>query len=124
MRVTGTRGVCFVDYILQTCELMGGSLLKNIAPTSFSFDALQELYRTTDRIQFGVQKVEPLRAQASQFLAFLAETLGNVGIEAELLLVGARTGDLLSSLAGFNRLLGHCEEIVPLHESFLSVRVG
>ena len=71
VRVTGTRGVCFVDYILQTCELMGGSLLKNIAPANWSFDALQELYRSTDRIQFGVQKVEPLRAQAGQFLAFL-----------------------------------------------------
>ena len=71
VRVTGTRGVCFVDYILQTCELMGGSLLKNIVPTSWGFEALQELYRSTDRIQFGVQKVEPLRAQASQFLAFL-----------------------------------------------------
>jgi UDP-N-acetylglucosamine 3-dehydrogenase len=71
VRVTGTRGVCFVDYILQTCELMGGSLLKNNLPKLFSFDLLQELYKSTDRIQFGVQKVEPLRAQAGQFLTFL-----------------------------------------------------
>lgn len=71
VRVTGTRGVCFVDYILQTCELMGGSLLKNIEPVTASFDVLQELYRATDRVQFGVQKVEPLRAQAQQFRAFL-----------------------------------------------------
>ncbi len=71
VRVTGTRGVCFVDYILQTCELMGGSLLKNLPPANWSFDVLQELYRTTDRVQFGVQKVEPLRAQAQQFHAFL-----------------------------------------------------
>ncbi|MBX3228436.1 MAG: Gfo/Idh/MocA family oxidoreductase [Labilithrix sp.] len=71
VRVTGTRGVCFVDYILQTCELLGGSLLKGIAPTTPSFDVLQELYRTTDRVQFGVQKLEPLRAQAQQFKAFL-----------------------------------------------------
>lgn len=71
VRVTGTRGVCFVDYILQTCELMGGSLLKNIEPASSSFDVIQEMYRATDRIQFGVQKVEPLRAQAGQFHAFL-----------------------------------------------------
>lgn len=71
VRVTGTRGVCFVDYILQTCELFGGSLLKNIEPVSASFDMLQELYRATDRVQFGVQKVEPLRAQAQQFRAFL-----------------------------------------------------
>jgi UDP-N-acetylglucosamine 3-dehydrogenase len=77
IRVTGTRGVCFVDYILQTCELFGGSLLKQIMPTSSSFESLQELYRATDRIQFGVQKVEPLRAQAAQFHAFL--TKGEVG---------------------------------------------
>jgi UDP-N-acetylglucosamine 3-dehydrogenase len=71
VRVTGTRGVCFVDYILQTCELLGGSLLKNIEPDSSSFEAIQELYRATDKIQFGVHKVEPLRMQATQFHAFL-----------------------------------------------------
>lgn len=73
IRVTGTRGVCFVDYILQTCELHGGSLLRQIEPSSSSFDALQELYRTTDKIQFGVQKEEPLRVQAKQFRKLLAE---------------------------------------------------
>lgn len=71
VRVTGTRGVCFVDYILQTCELFGGHLLKNIEPTLSSFEVLQDLYRSTDRVQFGVHKVEPLRAQAEQFRAFL-----------------------------------------------------
>jgi UDP-N-acetylglucosamine 3-dehydrogenase len=72
IRVTGTRGVCFVDYILQTCELLGGSLLRTKEPSISSYDAIQELYKATDRIQFGVQKVEPLRAQADQFLQFLA----------------------------------------------------
>jgi UDP-N-acetylglucosamine 3-dehydrogenase len=71
IRVTGTRGVCFVDYMLQTCELLGGSLLKPSEPADTSFEGLQELYRTTDRIQFGVRKVEPLRAQAAQFHRFL-----------------------------------------------------
>lgn len=71
IRVTGTRGVCFVDYILQTCEMLGGSLLKAIEPSVPSFEAIQDLYRTTDRIQFGVQKVEPLRAQADQFKMLL-----------------------------------------------------
>lgn len=72
-RVTGTRGVCFVDYMLQTCELFGGSLLKASEPLDTSFEGLQELYRTTDRIQFGVLKEEPLRAQALQFHRFLTE---------------------------------------------------
>lgn len=76
IRVTGTRGVCFVDYMLQTCELFGGSLLKHDEPSSSSFENLQELYRTTDRIQFGVRKEEPLRAQLMQFRTFLTEGVG------------------------------------------------
>jgi UDP-N-acetylglucosamine 3-dehydrogenase len=71
IRVTGTRGVCFVDYMLQTCELFGGSLLKPVEPSGWSFEKLQEAYRTTDRIQFGVRKEEPLRAQAAQFRELL-----------------------------------------------------
>jgi UDP-N-acetylglucosamine 3-dehydrogenase len=71
IRVTGTRGVCFVDYILQSCEMFGGNLLKPIEPASSSFDAFQEVYRATDKITFGVQKVEPLRAQAAQFHTLL-----------------------------------------------------
>ena len=59
--------------VTQTCELMGGSLLKTSEPLNTSFEALQELYRTTDRIQFGVRKEEPLRAQAAQFRRFLTE---------------------------------------------------
>lgn len=77
IRVTGTRGVCFVDYILQTCELMGGHLVKAVEPTMSSFASFQDLYRATDRIQFGVIKVEPLRAQAEQFHRYL--TTGEVG---------------------------------------------
>jgi len=71
IRVTGTRGVAFVDYILQTCELFGGRLLEHIEPSSSSYDAIQELYRATDRIQFGVHKIEPLKAQATQFHSLL-----------------------------------------------------
>ncbi len=77
IRVTGTRGVCFVDYMLQTCELFGGSLLKPVEPSESTFEKLQEAYRTTDRIQFGVRKEEPLRAQAVQFRQFLLD--GDVG---------------------------------------------
>lgn len=77
IRVTGTRGVCFVDYMLQTCELLGGSLLKRHEPQNLSFDVLQELYRTTDKIHFGVTKVEPLKVQATQLHALL--THGDTG---------------------------------------------
>jgi UDP-N-acetylglucosamine 3-dehydrogenase len=78
VRVTGTRGVCFVDYMLQTVELLGGKLLeKHDQPSTMNFAELQELYRTTDRIQFGVRKEEPLRSQLNQFHQFLTE--GQVG---------------------------------------------
>jgi UDP-N-acetylglucosamine 3-dehydrogenase len=50
IRVTGSRGVCLVDYMLQTCELLGGS----------------------HRIQLGVRKIEPLRAQAEQLRSLLS----------------------------------------------------
>lgn len=77
IRVTGTRGVCFVDYMLQTCELFGGSLLKVSEPPNTGFAALQDVYRSTDRIQFGVRKEEPLRAQLTQFRSYLVD--GEVG---------------------------------------------
>lgn len=72
IRVTGTRGVCFVDYILQTCELFGGALLQAQQPGSADFSKLLELYRNSDKITFGVNKEEPLRVQLNQFGRFLA----------------------------------------------------
>jgi UDP-N-acetylglucosamine 3-dehydrogenase len=77
IRVTGTRGVCFVDYILQTCELLGGALLQTQQPGNADFSRLLELYRNSDKITFGVNKEEPLRVQLSQFGQFLAT--GNHG---------------------------------------------
>lgn len=77
VRVTGTRGVCFVDYILQTCTLYGGGILDAVQPQSAGFDRLQEMYRTTDKIEFGVTQEEPLKAQLAQFASFL--TTGNPG---------------------------------------------
>lgn len=78
VRVTGTRGVCFVDYILQTCELLGGSLLNPIEPQKIAaFETVQDLYKTTDRIAFGVRKEEPLVAQLQQLHALL--TSGDFG---------------------------------------------
>jgi len=74
LRVTGTRGVCFIDYILQSCELYGGNLTRRIEPTRVeNFDFVQEHYRTTDRVIFGVTKEEPLVSQLRQFASFLRE---------------------------------------------------
>jgi UDP-N-acetylglucosamine 3-dehydrogenase len=71
IRVTGTKGVVFVDYILQTCELLGGQLLRATEPSSSSFENIQEHYRISDRVQFGIAKEEPLRVQHAQFLKWL-----------------------------------------------------
>lgn len=72
LRVTGTRGVCFMDYILQSCELYGGNLTQRIEPAgASSFESIQEHYRTTDRVTFGVTKEEPLLIQLKQFATYL-----------------------------------------------------
>jgi UDP-N-acetylglucosamine 3-dehydrogenase len=71
IRLTGTHGVCFVDYMLQTCSLMGGNLLKHRPDTHFSYKELIEMYRGSDKIEFGVTRQEPLRAQLDQFLLAL-----------------------------------------------------
>lgn len=74
VRVTGTRGVLFADYILQSLELHGGNLTKRIEPTGpESLDTIQEHYRTTDRVTFGVTKEEPLAIQLKQFAKFLRD---------------------------------------------------
>ena len=77
IRVTGTRGVCFVDYMLQTCELFGGTTPSPLEASATSFEDLQELYRTTDRTRYGIVREEPLRVQAAQFRRFLVD--GEVG---------------------------------------------
>ena len=72
VRVTGTRGVVFADYILQSLELHGGNLTKRIEPSGVeSFESIQEHYRTTDRVTFGVTKEEPLVIQLKQLATFL-----------------------------------------------------
>lgn len=74
LRVTGTRGVCFMDYILQSCELYGGNLTRRIEPVRVeSFESVQEHYRTTDKVVFGVTKEEPLAIQLKQFAAYLRD---------------------------------------------------
>jgi UDP-N-acetylglucosamine 3-dehydrogenase len=71
LRVTGTRGVCQVDYILQTCVLSGGGLLQVDSGSRSDFRSLIEQYQSTDRIEFGVTKTEPLKVQLAQFVAMV-----------------------------------------------------
>lgn len=72
IRVTGTRGVCFVDYILQTCTLMGGNLLDHQPALETDFQNLLKQYQNTDKIEFGIQNEEPLKVQLRAFQKALA----------------------------------------------------
>lgn len=72
VRLTGSHGVCYVDYILQTCILFGGNLLKQVPGRNFVYQDLIELYKGSDKIELGVTKLEPLRAQLEQFVAHLS----------------------------------------------------
>lgn len=67
LRVTGTKGVAFVDYMLQTCTLHGGDLIKAKIKDSFNYHDLQSHYRNTDKIEFGVHREEPLVVQAQEW---------------------------------------------------------
>jgi UDP-N-acetylglucosamine 3-dehydrogenase len=72
LRVTGTQGVCFVDYILQSCVLQGGNLLRRTYHPEFDFQSLIEEYKATDRIEFGINKQEPLKVQLGELYKLLA----------------------------------------------------
>jgi len=71
IRVTGTAGVCFVDYIMQTCELWGGNLLTRIAPAEVDYQSLRTIYANPDKIHFAVENQEPLRLQLEQLAAYI-----------------------------------------------------
>jgi len=77
IRVTGTLGVCFVDYMMQTCELFGGALLSRTLPDEVNFAQLQSMYANSDKTVFGVEKFEPLKAQATALARFINE--GDLG---------------------------------------------
>ena len=67
LRVAGTKGVCFLDYILQSCVLLGGNLLSPPESLRTDFEGLLDQYQNSDRIEFGVKQEEPLRIQLYQF---------------------------------------------------------
>jgi UDP-N-acetylglucosamine 3-dehydrogenase len=71
LRVTGTRGVCLADYILQSCVMFGGNMLRKLATEEFDFRSLIEDYKSTDRVEFGIVKQEPLKVQLDMFYRML-----------------------------------------------------
>lgn len=71
LRITGTKSVVFVDYMLQTCVLHGGDLLNSPQTDKFDYNDLQEHYRNLDKIEFGVHREEPLKVQLKEWLKSL-----------------------------------------------------
>jgi UDP-N-acetylglucosamine 3-dehydrogenase len=71
VRVTGTKGVVLVDYMLQTCTLHGGDLLNTPSTEKFDYNDLQEHYKNMDKIEFGVHREEPLKVQLREWLKAL-----------------------------------------------------
>jgi UDP-N-acetylglucosamine 3-dehydrogenase len=67
LRITGTKGVCFVDLMLQTCTLYGGNLLGPRTLPAPGYQALVDSYKNSDRVEFGVPKEEPLKSQLQAF---------------------------------------------------------
>ena len=62
VRITGTEGVCFVDYILQTCTVVRGGIAK-----VSGFDAVRESYEHPSTSVVPVCSGEPLKAELEQF---------------------------------------------------------
>jgi UDP-N-acetylglucosamine 3-dehydrogenase len=67
VRVTGTHGVAMIDYMLQTCLVHGGNLLGDRKAPRLNFHDLVEAYRCGDRVEFQVEKQEPLRNELLHF---------------------------------------------------------
>ena len=62
VRITGTEGVCFVDYILQTCTVVRGGIAK-----VSGFEAVRESYEHPSTVVVPVHSGEPLKAELEQF---------------------------------------------------------
>lgn len=78
LRLTGTQGVCFVDYILQTISLFSDNVLKKTLKINFDFESLLEAYKATDKVEFGIEKKEPLKIQLEEFFKFVSGFPSNI----------------------------------------------
>ena len=71
LRVTGTGGVGVIDYMLQTCTVFGGNLLSSRKAPKINFKELVEAYAGSDKIEFLVDKGEPLKMELIEFAQLL-----------------------------------------------------
>lgn len=85
IRVTGTEGVCLVDYIAQTCEVYGLGLEARAAGTEFS--KVQWTHDTQNIVHGRVTVVpkESLKEQLDQLYAYLGGASHILATGAELI---------------------------------------
>lgn len=65
LRVTGTEGVCFVDYVAQTCEFVRGGVARTA-----DYQDMRASYARAERVLLDVESREPLRVQFEQVVEF------------------------------------------------------
>jgi len=71
LRVTGSGGVAVIDYMLQTCVLFGGDILRTRVEPQLTYAELIESYKNPDKIEFQVRRSEPLKGELEHFAKFL-----------------------------------------------------
>lgn len=71
IEVTASLGFARVDYIMQTCKVIGGNLSLRKERSNFTFADVVADYVNSDHIEFGVTKREPLVSQADELYKFL-----------------------------------------------------
>ncbi len=78
LRITGTKGVCSVDYILQTCTVFGGSFLKEGEIRRNDFSAITDAYQNAQRQVYEVAREEPLKNQLNALYNALNGAIGDM----------------------------------------------
>lgn len=85
IRVTGTEGICLVDYIAQTCEVFGLGLAERAAGTEFANLAFTHDTQNISHGKIPVIPRESLKEQLDQLYKYLNDEPHILAIDAELI---------------------------------------
>lgn len=82
IRVTGSKGVCTVDYIAQTCIVHGKDLDESLLGKAGEFTRSE--HKFCEEVHFVVSKGEPLGIQLEQWAKCLAGETHNLAVKDQL----------------------------------------
>ncbi len=85
IRVTGSEGVCLVDYIAQTCEVYGMGLAERIANSDFASVSVTHDTQNIAHAKIPVVPKESLKEQLDQLCLYLADKPHVLAIGDELI---------------------------------------